>query len=243
MRHACTSPGSRNTPIVLSLVREPRIRCWSHLDERCAGFFAVGAAKAMGRPVAVTCTSGTAAANLVPAVVEAFWARVPLIVLTADRPAELRDVGAGQAIDQLKLYGDAVKWFSEVELPTGGRRRRAMRWIRQLACRAYWTASEGRPGPVHLNLPLREPLVLDQPLGTRGLRRARGRTAVGRAGRGRGAPAPDRRAHCRRGGHRGRPGRGRGGRRGRDRRRTPRLPAARRSAVGRPPRRDGDRHL
>ncbi len=163
MRDACTSPGSRNTPILLSLVREPRIRCWSHLDERCAGFFAVGAAKAGRRPVAVTCTSGTAAANLLPAVVEAYWARVPLIVLTADRPAELRDVGAGQAIDQIKLYGDAVKWFAEVELPPVADDS-AMRWIRQLACRAYWTAAEGRPGPVHLNLPLREPLILDEPL-------------------------------------------------------------------------------
>jgi 2-succinyl-5-enolpyruvyl-6-hydroxy-3-cyclohexene-1-carboxylate synthase len=164
VRHACTSPGSRNTPILLSLVREPRIRCWSHLDERCAGFFAVGAAKASGTPVAMTCTSGTAAANFAPAVVEAYWARVPLIVLTADRPAELRDLGAGQAIDQLKLYGDAVKWFSEVELPPGANAD-AMRWIRQLACRAYWTAAAGRPGPVHLNLPLREPLILKAPLG------------------------------------------------------------------------------
>jgi 2-succinyl-5-enolpyruvyl-6-hydroxy-3-cyclohexene-1-carboxylate synthase len=163
MRDACTSPGSRNTPILLSLVREPRIRCWSHLDERCAGFFAVGAAKAGRRPVAVTCTSGTAAANLLPAVVEAYWARVPMIVLTADRPAELRDVGAGQAIDQIKLYGSAVKWFAEVELPPEADDS-AMRWIRQLACRAYWTAAEGRPGPVHLNLPLREPLILDEPL-------------------------------------------------------------------------------
>jgi 2-succinyl-5-enolpyruvyl-6-hydroxy-3-cyclohexene-1-carboxylate synthase len=163
MRDACTSPGSRNTPILLALVREPRIRCWSHLDERCAGFFAVGAAKAGRRPVAVTCTSGTAAANLLPAVVEAYWARVPVIVLTADRPAELRDVGAGQAIDQIKLYGDAVKWFAEVELPPEADDS-VMRWIRQLACRAYWTAAEGRPGPVHLNLPLREPLILDEPL-------------------------------------------------------------------------------
>lgn len=163
MRDACTSPGSRNTPIVLSLVREARIRCWSHLDERCAGFFAVGAAKASGRPVAVTCTSGTAAAELMPAVVEAFWARVPLIVLTADRPAELRDVGAGQAIDQIKLYGDAAKWFCEVELPPA-LDAAAMRFIRRLACRAYWTALEGRPGPVHLNVPLREPLILDAPL-------------------------------------------------------------------------------
>jgi 2-succinyl-5-enolpyruvyl-6-hydroxy-3-cyclohexene-1-carboxylate synthase len=117
MVHACTSPGSRNSPIVISLVGERRIHCWSHIDERCAGFFAVGAAKASGRPVAITCTSGTACANLAPAVIEAFHARVPLIVLTADRPAELRDVGAGQAIDQLKLYGDAVKWFVEVEQP------------------------------------------------------------------------------------------------------------------------------
>ena len=86
--HACTSPGSRNTPLLLALTREARIRSWSHIDERCAGFFAVGAAKASGSPVALTCTSGTAAANLVPAVIEAWQARVPLIVLTADRPME-----------------------------------------------------------------------------------------------------------------------------------------------------------
>jgi len=159
MEHACTSPGSRCTPIVLSLVREPRIRSWSHVDERCAGFFAVGAAKRSGRPVAVTCTSGTAAANLAPAVIEAWHARVPLIVLSADRPAELREVGAGQTIDQLKLYGDAVKWFFEVGVDAAD--ERTLRWIRTLACRAYWTAISGRPGPVHLNFPLREPLVLD----------------------------------------------------------------------------------
>jgi 2-succinyl-5-enolpyruvyl-6-hydroxy-3-cyclohexene-1-carboxylate synthase len=158
MRHACTSPGSRSAPIVLSLVREPRIRCWSHIDERCAGFFALGAAKASGTPVAVTCTSGTAAANLAPAVIEAHEARVPLIVLTADRPPELRDVGAGQAIDQIKLYGSAVKWF--VELGNHEATPERLRWIRTLACRTYWTALEGRPGPVHINVPLREPLVL-----------------------------------------------------------------------------------
>jgi 2-succinyl-5-enolpyruvyl-6-hydroxy-3-cyclohexene-1-carboxylate synthase len=159
VRHACTSPGSRNTPILLSLAREPRIRCWSHIDERCSAFFALGAAKASNQPVAITCTSGTAAANFAPAVIEAWHARVPLIVLTADRPPELRDVGAGQAIDQLKLYGDAVKWFCEVGVDVAT--PETLRWIRQLACRAYWTALEGRPGPVHLNFPLREPLVLD----------------------------------------------------------------------------------
>jgi 2-succinyl-5-enolpyruvyl-6-hydroxy-3-cyclohexene-1-carboxylate synthase len=162
MQHACTAPGSRCTPIVLSLAREPRISCWSHVDERCAGFFALGAAKATGAPVAVTCTSGTAAANLAPAVIEAHHARVPLIVLTADRPPELRDVGAGQTIDQLKLYGDAVKWFFEVDLPDAAAER--LRFIRSLACRAYLTAREGPAGPVHLNFPLRDPLVLDDEL-------------------------------------------------------------------------------
>ena len=162
LEHACTSPGSRSTPIVLSLVREPRIRCWSHIDERCSGFFAVGAAKASGRPVAVTCTSGTATANLAPAVIEAQQARVPMIVLTADRPPELRDIGAGQTIDQVKLYGDAVKWFVEVGVHDATDDR--LRWIRALACRAFWTSVEGRPGPVHLNFPLREPLILSSPL-------------------------------------------------------------------------------
>jgi 2-succinyl-5-enolpyruvyl-6-hydroxy-3-cyclohexene-1-carboxylate synthase len=159
---ACTSPGSRSTPIVLSLARTPGLRAWSHVDERVAGFFALGLAKQTGRPVAVACTSGTAAAELTPAVIEAAEARVPLIVLTADRPPELRDVGAGQTIDQLKLYGAAAKWFVEVGTHEASPER--VRWMRTLACRAVWTALDGRPGPVHLNMPLREPLVLDEPL-------------------------------------------------------------------------------
>ncbi len=162
MAQACTSPGSRSAPLVLSLVREPRIRCFSHIDERCAGFFALGAAKASGRPVALACTSGTATANLAPAVIEAHHARVPLVLLTADRPPELREVGAGQTIDQVKLYGGAVKWFFEVGVHEATPER--LRWIRTLACRAYWTALAGRAGPVHLNFPLREPLVLDAEL-------------------------------------------------------------------------------
>jgi 2-succinyl-5-enolpyruvyl-6-hydroxy-3-cyclohexene-1-carboxylate synthase len=162
MTDACTSPGSRNTPLVLSLAREPNLRTFSHIDERSAGFFALGAAKASGRPVAITCTSGSAVANFAPAVIEAHEARVPLIVLTADRPPELRDVGAGQTIDQLKFYGDAVKWFVEVGVYEATDAN--LRWIRQLAGRAYWTALQGRPGPVHLNFPLREPLILSEPL-------------------------------------------------------------------------------
>jgi 2-succinyl-5-enolpyruvyl-6-hydroxy-3-cyclohexene-1-carboxylate synthase len=187
---ACTSPGSRSTPLVLSLVRDGRLPCWSHVDERVAGFFALGLGKATGRPAAVMCTSGTAAAHYLPAVVEAHEARVPLIVLTADRPPELREVGAGQAIDQLKLYGDHAKWFFDVGTHAATPDR--LRWMRALACRAVWTATEGRPGAVHLNFALREPLVLDAPLPTTepgGGGRPGGRPWLARpAGHGAGAP-------------------------------------------------------
>src|SRR4029079_10088628 len=159
LREASTSPGSRSTPLVLSLAREPRIRATSHLDERSGAFFALGLAKTSGRPVALACTSGTAAANYAPAVIEAREARVPLLVLTADRPPELRDLGAGQTIDQVKLYGSAAKWYVEFDEHEATLER--MRWLRQLACRAFWTALDGRPGPVHLNFTLREPLVPD----------------------------------------------------------------------------------
>ena len=157
MRHAVTCPGSRNAPLALTLAERADIEAVSVIDERSAGFLALGMAKAGGRPVAITCTSGTAAANLHPAVVEAFEARVPLLVLTADRPPELREVGAGQSIDQIKLYGSAAKWF--VEVGTHGPGRETAVHHRSLACRAYWTAAGGRPGPVHLNFPLREPLA------------------------------------------------------------------------------------
>jgi len=157
MRHAVTSPGSRNAPLALTLAAQDGVEAVSVLDERSAGFVALGMAKASGKPVAVTCTSGTAAANLHPAVVEAWEARVPLIVLTADRPPELREVGAGQAIDQIKLYGSAAKWFVEVGTHDPGRETAIHH--RALACRAYFTAAGGRPGPVHLNFPLREPLA------------------------------------------------------------------------------------
>jgi 2-succinyl-5-enolpyruvyl-6-hydroxy-3-cyclohexene-1-carboxylate synthase len=179
MRMACTSPGSRCAPLVLTLARERRTECHSHIDERCAGFFALGAAKASGMPVAVACTSGTAAAELLPAAIEAREARVPLLLLTADRPPELRDNGAGQAIDQLKIFGDAAKWFFEVGTHDATPER--LRWIRTLACRAHWTALEGRPGVVHLNFPLREPLVTDEALPADETGRAGGRPYVRRA--------------------------------------------------------------
>ena len=157
---AATSPGSRNTPIVLALTDDDRVPTWSHVDERSGAFFALGVAKATGRTVVVTCTSGTAAANYAPAVHEARQAGVPLIVLTADRPAELRDVGAGQVIDQTKLFGDAARWFVDVGTHEATPARIA--WMRSLACRAVWTATEHGGGVVHLNWPLREPLIPDE---------------------------------------------------------------------------------
>ncbi|HEX5307776.1 MAG TPA: 2-succinyl-5-enolpyruvyl-6-hydroxy-3-cyclohexene-1-carboxylic-acid synthase [Solirubrobacteraceae bacterium] len=161
LRHACTSPGSRCAPLVLALARDERLRCNSHIDERCAGFFALGLAKAFYAPVAIACTSGTAVAELLPAVVEAREARVPLIVLSADRPPELREVGAGQTIDQLGIFGGFAKWFFDIGVVDA--ESLSERWLRTLACRAYWTALDGRPGAVHLNFALREPLVSEQP--------------------------------------------------------------------------------
>ena len=157
VRHAVTCPGSRNAPLALALAGEERIEAVSVLDERSGGYVALGMAKATRRAVAITCTSGTAAANLLPAVTEAKEAGVPLIVMTADRPPELREIGAGQSIDQVKLYGSSVKWFVEVGNHEPGRATAVHH--RSLACRAYATAGDGRPGPVHLNFPLREPLA------------------------------------------------------------------------------------
>ena len=158
VRHAVLSPGSRSTPLALALWRQPAIEVSVIVDERSAGFFALGAAQATGRPVAALCTSGTAAANLHPAVAEADESGVPLLVLTADRPPELRGIGAGQTIDQLKLYGSSARWFCEVgthEADDDG-----LLHYRSVACRAYAAArGEPRPGPVHLNLAWRDPLA------------------------------------------------------------------------------------
>jgi 2-succinyl-5-enolpyruvyl-6-hydroxy-3-cyclohexene-1-carboxylate synthase len=157
VRRAALAPGSRSTPLALALWRQPAIEVTVIVDERSAGFFALGAAQASGLPSAVLCTSGTAAANLHPAVCEADEAGVPLIVLTADRPPELRGIGAGQTIDQLKLYGSATRWFCEVgthEADDAG-----LLHFRSVACRAYAAArGEPRPGPVHLNVAFRDPL-------------------------------------------------------------------------------------
>ena len=157
-RRAVVSPGSRSTPLALALWRHPAIEVEVILDERSAGFFALGTALATRLPAVVLCTSGSAAANLHPAIVEADEAGVPLIALTADRPPELRGIGAGQTIDQLKLYGDAVRWFCE--LGTHDADDEGLLHFRSVACRAYAAAlGDPRPGPVHLNVPFRDPLA------------------------------------------------------------------------------------
>jgi 2-succinyl-5-enolpyruvyl-6-hydroxy-3-cyclohexene-1-carboxylate synthase len=155
---AVISPGSRSTPLALAFEREPGIETFVGVDERACSFLALGAAQASSTPVVLICTSGTASANYHPAVAEADLSAVPLILLTADRPPELRDVGAGQAIDQIKMFGDAVRLFVEV----GDHRADDPGLIhsRSLACRAFSaSAGDPRPGPVQLNLGLREPLA------------------------------------------------------------------------------------
>jgi 2-succinyl-5-enolpyruvyl-6-hydroxy-3-cyclohexene-1-carboxylate synthase len=159
-------PGSRSTPLAMAFAAQPGIRAWMHMDERSAAYFGLGMAKQLRQPVALLCTSGTAAANFLPAVVEAKLTHVPLLVLTADRPHELRDNGAPQSIDQNRLYGTYVKWFVEVALPEAT--NAALRYIRTTAVRAAALSQAIPAGPVHLNFPLREPLtpepIPDQPL-------------------------------------------------------------------------------
>lgn len=168
VEYACVSPGSRSAPIAMALQHHPRIKVVMHIDERSGSFFGVGLAKATGKPVVLLCTSGTAAAEFHAAVVEASYSRAPLIVLTADRPPELQGVGANQSIDQQRIFGTAVRWFADpgvpVEMPN------AARTWRRLAARAY---AEAATGPVHVNLPFREPLVPEPghvapPIGTAG---------------------------------------------------------------------------
>jgi len=157
VRHACVCPGSRSTPLAMLLDAHPGIRVWMHLDERSAAYFALGMAKASHEPVAILATSGTATVNFAPAVVEAYYAKVPLVVLTADRPPELRGVGAPQTIDQLRLYGAHAKWSAEMPLPEAT--DEAARHWRLVAARASATAVEAPRGPVHVNFPFREPLI------------------------------------------------------------------------------------
>ncbi|WP_134670906.1 2-succinyl-5-enolpyruvyl-6-hydroxy-3-cyclohexene-1-carboxylic-acid synthase [Halorussus marinus] len=151
----CIAPGSRSTPLTVAFA-DSDLTVFSHLDERSAAFFALGRAKRTGRPTPLVCTSGTAAANFHPAIIEANQARVPMVVLTADRPPELRDSGANQTVDQQKLYGDAVRWYTELPEPEADDRK--LRSVRTTAGRAVAESTGTPPGPVHLNVPFRKPL-------------------------------------------------------------------------------------
>ena len=163
VRDAVVCPGSRSTPLALALRAHDRIRVRVLIDERSAGFFALGMARTARRAVVLLGTSGTAAVNFAPAVVEASLGRVPLLVLTADRPPELQDRGAPQTIDQNRLYGRHAKWFADLALMDEA--PDTMAHVRSVAGRAVATALEGPAGPVHLNLPLREPLIPADDLG------------------------------------------------------------------------------
>lgn len=155
---AVISPGSRSTPLAYAFMKQEGIETFRQIDERSAGFYALGLAKAANRPVVLVCTSGTAAANYFPAIVEAYYARVPLLVVTADRPHELREVGAPQAINQIQLFGSHVKWSADLPLPESANR---LEFLKRHLGRAIGMAEAAPKGPVHLNVPFREPLGID----------------------------------------------------------------------------------
>jgi 2-succinyl-5-enolpyruvyl-6-hydroxy-3-cyclohexene-1-carboxylate synthase len=154
---AVICPGSRSTPLAVAFAQQQEIEAIPVLDERSASFFALGMAKATARPVVLVCTSGTAGANFYPAIIEARESRVPLLILTADRPPELRDCHSGQTIDQLKLYGNYPNWQTELALPSVGIGR--LRYLRQTLIHAWERSLFPTPGPVHLNIPFRDPLA------------------------------------------------------------------------------------
>ncbi|RHW33278.1 2-succinyl-5-enolpyruvyl-6-hydroxy-3-cyclohexene-1-carboxylic-acid synthase [Lysinibacillus yapensis] len=153
------SPGSRSTPLAYAFASTKNLTVYRQVDERSAAFFALGVAKAKAKPVVLLCTSGTAAANYYPAIVEAKYARVPLIVITADRPHELREVGAPQAINQIALYGERVKWSAEFPVPDEA--KGTLPFIERHVARGVNIATTAPFGPVHFNVPFREPLLID----------------------------------------------------------------------------------
>lgn len=156
LRHAVIAPGARSAPLAAALLRRPEIRCEVITDERVAGYFALGLAKVTRRPAAVVCTSGTAAANLLPAVMEADLAAVPLIVLTADRPPEAHGFGANQTTEQTRLYGSHARAFHALPVPDAAI---APAFLHALAARLVEESLSPLAGPVHANLPFREPLL------------------------------------------------------------------------------------
>ena len=156
VHYACISPGSRSTPLVACLVKQKKIKCFVHIDERVSGFFALGIAKATKLPVIVVTTSGTATSELYPAIIEAYQQRIPLLICTADRPPELLNTGANQTINQWNLYRNHIRWFKNVGLPELSPNR--ITYIKKIAIKAYTNSLIHEIGPVHLNFPFRKPL-------------------------------------------------------------------------------------
>lgn len=154
---AIICPGSRSGPLAIAFAQHPKIEAIPVLDERSAAFFGLGIARRSGLPVVLVCTSGTAGANFYPAVIEAEASRVPLLLLTADRPPELRHCHAGQAIDQVKLYGQYPQWQVELALPSSN--PDLLAYLRQTCLYAWEQSQWPVPGPVHLNVPFRDPLA------------------------------------------------------------------------------------
>ncbi|MEG4984291.1 2-succinyl-5-enolpyruvyl-6-hydroxy-3-cyclohexene-1-carboxylic-acid synthase [Microcoleus sp. BR0-C5] len=154
---AVICPGSRSAPLTIAFAQNNKIETIPILDERSASFFALGIAKKSGFPTALICTSGTAAANFYPAIIEARESRIPLLIFTADRPPELRDCHAGQAIDQVKIYGNYPHWQAELAIPSAS--RGLLEYLRQTVMYAIERSQFPTPGPVHLNIPFRDPLV------------------------------------------------------------------------------------
>ena len=156
VKHACISPGSRNTPLAYSLAENVKIKCFVNIDERSSAFFALGLAKATGKPILVVTTSGTATGELLPAIIEAYQQRTPLVICTADRPPELIGTGANQTINQHNLYRNHIRWFKDVGLPKI--KEFSLQHLQKIACKAYQTSCNHDKGPVHLNFPFSKPL-------------------------------------------------------------------------------------
>lgn len=159
VREVVISPGSRSTPLAIALEAHPNIKTWIHPDERSAAFFALGLIKGSQRPVAILCTSGTAAANYTPAIAESQISRIPLIVLTSDRPHELRSVGAPQAINQVNMFSNYVNFQFDMPIADGTTNMLdTIHYQMQIASQYLYGPHKG---PIHFNMPFREPLTPD----------------------------------------------------------------------------------
>ncbi|MDY0083528.1 MAG: 2-succinyl-5-enolpyruvyl-6-hydroxy-3-cyclohexene-1-carboxylic-acid synthase, partial [Ignavibacteriaceae bacterium] len=159
VKYACISPGSRSTPLTYSISQNTQIKTFVHVDERSSGFFALGLANKSGSPVLIVTTSGTASAELYPAIIEAYQNRIPLIVCTADRPSYLRNTGANQTINQDNIYKNHIRFFYDTGLPD--LKVKSIRKFKDIVIKAFDTANRADKGPVHFNLPFEKPLEPD----------------------------------------------------------------------------------